>query len=65
MFITPTYNFIGKRHLQMGLGCLFSCLDEEGKQMIQIIAKPIDSIKLIRINWILYLGKQKFSCPRC
>ena len=26
-------------------GVLFSCLDEEGKQMIQIIAKPIDSIK--------------------
>lgn len=26
-------------------GVLFSCLDEEGKQMIQIVEKPIDSIK--------------------
>lgn len=29
MFITPTYNFIEKRHFQMGLGCLFSCLKSE------------------------------------
>nr|DAP59543.1 MAG TPA: hypothetical protein [Caudoviricetes sp.] len=31
MFITPTYNFIGKRHFQMGLGCLFSCMKRGSK----------------------------------